>query len=68
MLQIHPQARTTPAVRAELACSSESTGVLARRCGVSDETIRKWGKRGADDCRGSFNERFTGAAFWRPLG
>jgi transposase InsO family protein len=51
MLQIHPQARTTPAVRADIARSSEPTGVLARRYGVSDETIRKWRKRGADDCR-----------------
>ncbi len=51
MLQIHPQARTTPAVRAEIARSSEPASVLARRYGVSDETIRKWRKRGADDCR-----------------
>jgi len=28
MLAIHPQARTTPAVRAEIARSSESSGVL----------------------------------------
>jgi hypothetical protein len=35
----------------EIARSSEPTGVLVRRYGVSDETIRKWRKRGADDCR-----------------
>ena len=40
MLPIHPQARTTPAVRIEIARSSEPTGVLARRYGVSAETIR----------------------------
>src|ERR671921_2577723 len=51
MLQIHPKARTTPAVRAEIAGSGEPTGVLARRFGVSTETIRKWRKRGAADCR-----------------
>src|SRR3712207_1688408 len=51
MLQIHPQARTTPVVRAEIARSTEKTSVLARRYGVSDETIRKWRKRGAEDCR-----------------
>jgi transposase InsO family protein len=50
MLQIHPNARTTPAVRAEIARSDEPTGVLARRYGVSTETIRKWRKRGPEDC------------------
>jgi transposase InsO family protein len=50
MLQIHPNARTTPAVRAEIARSDQPTGVLARRYGVSTETIRKWRKRGPDDC------------------
>jgi transposase-like protein len=50
MLSIHPQARTTPAVRQEIARSSESTGVLAKRFGVSTETVRKWRKRGAHDC------------------
>src|ERR671928_1648101 len=51
MLAIHPQARTTPAVRAEIARSSEPSGVLAQRYGVSTETIRKWRKRGPDDCQ-----------------
>jgi transposase InsO family protein len=50
MLSIHPNARTTPAVRAEIARSGEPTGILARRCGVSTETVRKWRKRGAADC------------------
>src|SRR5918998_4109288 len=50
MLQIHPNARTTPAVRAEIARSGEPSGVLARRFGVSTETIRKWRKRGPEDC------------------
>ena len=35
MLSIHPNARTTPAVRQEIARSSEPTGVLAKRFGVS---------------------------------
>src|ERR1700759_3247000 len=51
MLQIHPNARTTPITRAEIAGSHERTGVLAQRYGVSTETIRKWRKRGASDCR-----------------
>ena len=50
MLSIHPNARTTPAVRAEIARSAEPTGELARRYGVSTETVRKWRKRGPDDC------------------
>jgi transposase InsO family protein len=50
MPQIHPNARTTPAVRAEIARSEESTGALARRYGVSTETIRKWRGRGPEDC------------------
>jgi transposase InsO family protein len=51
MLSIHPNARTTPAVRAEIARSAEPSGVRARRHGVSAETIRKWRRRGPGDCR-----------------
>src|SRR5215210_3840737 len=50
MLQIHPNARTTPVTRAEIARSPERTGSLAQRYGVSTETIRKGRKRGAADC------------------
>jgi transposase len=50
MPQIHPCARTTPAVRVEIARSRERTGVLAQRYGVSTETVRKWRKRGPKDC------------------
>ena len=51
MPAIHANARTTPAVRAEIARSREPTGVLAQRYGVSTETIRKWRKRGANACQ-----------------
>src|SRR5215217_3894907 len=51
MLAIHPNARTTPAVRAEIARSGEPTGELARRFGVSTGTVRKWRKRGVAECR-----------------
>jgi transposase InsO family protein len=51
MPTIHPKARTTPAVRAEIARSREPTGILAQRYGVSTDTIRKWRKRGAADCQ-----------------
>jgi len=50
MLQIHPNARTTPVTRAEIAGSHERSGLLAQRYGVSTATIRKWRKRGASDC------------------
>src|ERR671933_2061100 len=50
MLQIHPNARTTPVIRAEMARSEERAGVLAQRYGVSTETIRQWRKRGVEDC------------------
>lgn len=51
MLQIHPQARTTPTVRAEIARSTEPTSVVAKRYGISGETVRKWRKRGEHDCQ-----------------
>jgi transposase InsO family protein len=51
MLAIHPDARTTLAVRAEIARSSEPTGELARRYGISTETVRKWRQRGPAECR-----------------
>ena len=51
MLAIHPNARTTPAVRAEIARSTERSGVLAERHGVSTETVRKWRRRGPAECR-----------------
>jgi transposase InsO family protein len=51
MHMVHANARTTPAVRAEIARSREATGALAQRYGVSTETIRKWRRRGPEDCR-----------------
>ena len=50
MLHIHPNARTTPATRAEIARSSEPSGTVVQRYGISAETVRKWRKRGAGDC------------------
>lgn len=46
MVQIHSQARTTPAVWADIARSTKPASVVAKRYGVSDETVRKWRKRG----------------------
>jgi transposase InsO family protein/transposase-like protein len=48
---IHANARTTPVVRAEIARSTERSGILAQRYGVSTETIRKWRRRGVEACQ-----------------
>ena len=45
LIALHKQARTTPAVRAEIAASSEPVAVLARRFNVTEMTIRKWKSR-----------------------
>ena len=45
MIALHKQARTTPAVRAELARSSESVTVLARRFSIMPATVYKWKSR-----------------------
>lgn len=45
-MQLHPRARTTPAVRAEIVRSPERTSVVAKYYGISDEMVRKWRKRG----------------------
>lgn len=47
MLHVHPNARTTPVTRAEIARSEKPSSVLARRCGVSTETVHKGRKRGS---------------------
>jgi len=50
MSHIHPQARTTPLVRAEIKASSDSTAALARRYNITKATVRKWkGRAQADD-------------------
>jgi transposase InsO family protein len=41
----HKNARTTPAVRAEIAASTERVCVLAKRYGVTEATIYKWRAR-----------------------
>ena len=45
LIALHKQARTTPAVRAEIAASCEPVSTLALRYGVSEMTIRKWKDR-----------------------
>ncbi len=43
---IHPEARTTPQIRAEIKASTDlSQRALAEKYNVSEQTIRKWQKR-----------------------
>ena len=44
-ISLHKNARTTPAVRAQIAASSEPASVLAARYGVTEPTIYKWKRR-----------------------
>ena len=46
LIALHKNARTTPAIRAEMAASSASVAALAKQYGVSESTARKW--RGRD--------------------
>ncbi|MCW5235879.1 IS481 family transposase [Verminephrobacter eiseniae] len=45
LIALHKNARTTPAVRAEIAASSQSASVLAQRYGITEQTVYKWKKR-----------------------
>ena len=39
LIALHKNARTTPAVRAEIAASSEAASVLAQRFGITEQTV-----------------------------
>ena len=45
MSQVHPQARTTPLIRAEIKAATGSQGELAARYNISVATVRKWQNR-----------------------
>ena len=45
LIALHKNARTSPAVRAEIARSTESSAALAKRFSVTADTIYKWKKR-----------------------
>lgn len=45
MVARHKNARTTPAVRREIAQGSEPASVLAARYGITEQTVYKWKKR-----------------------
>ena len=44
-IRLHKNARTTPAIRAEIAASSDSVASLAARYHVGEGTIRRWRDR-----------------------
>ena len=44
-INLHKNARTTPAIRRELQAATEPTKVLARRYHLSPITVRKWRTR-----------------------
>ena len=51
IVKLHKNARTTPAIRAQLAASNESVTVLAKRFNLAPNTVRKW------QARTEFNDR-----------
>ena len=51
IVKLHKNARTTPAIRAQLAASNESVAVLAKRFNLAPNTVRKW------QARTDFNDR-----------
>ena len=44
-IALHKNARTTPAVRAEIAASSDTAAVLAQRYGITAQMVCKGKKR-----------------------
>ena len=51
IVKLHKNARTTPAIRAQLAASNEPVAVLAKRFNLAPNTVRKW------QARTEFNDR-----------
>lgn len=45
MIALHKNARTTPAIRAQIAASTDTAATLARRYGIGAATARKWKSR-----------------------
>ena len=45
IVKLHKNARTTPAIRAQLAASNEPVAVLTKRFNLAPNTVRKWQSR-----------------------
>lgn len=52
LIALHKQARTTPAIRAEIAASTDPVAVLAQRYNIAEATVRMW------QSRTQFHDRF----------
>ena len=52
LIALHKNARTTPAVRAEIAASNEPARVLAQRFGITEQTC--WRHLNSDPVFGHF--------------
>jgi len=57
LTSLHKLARTTPAVRAEIASSTDSVAELARRFNITEPTVRKWRSRQTFEDRSHTPER-----------
>jgi len=51
LIALHKLARTTPAVRAEIAARDDPVSVLAQRYNITESMVRKW------QARADFNDR-----------
>jgi len=45
MIALHKNARTTPAIRAEIAVSTDSAATLAQRFDIGESTVYMWKAR-----------------------
>lgn len=43
-IKLYKNARTSPAVRAEITAVDETASVLAQRYGIAEQTVYKWKK------------------------
>ncbi len=60
LIHLHSQGRTTPKVRSAIQASREVAPLLAKRFGVTTQTIYKWRKRD------SVEDRSTGPTGCKP--
>lgn len=57
LVSLHKQARTTPAIRKELAASTKPVRELARQYGISEAAVRKWRSRSSPEDRSHTRHR-----------
>lgn len=62
MIALHKNARTTPAIHAEIVSSTASAASLAQRYGITEATVYKWKKRTRTGARGCGTSPHAAAA------